>query len=262
MAFGVATGGIVRARSASIAACAWLGLFVGSWACGGAPVSHPVPQSQTFVATDDTFINSGNPDNNNGASPSIYSGVDGRGGVMRGLVRFALPATLQGSAKVSNVQLTMTVVARGNGNAGGGVARLQAVSEPWVEGNGIGATAMLFTVGEPCGASVSGATWNQPGCAAGNATNWSSPGGTVVPTVSGQIDMMGVPVGGQVIWDSAATGNSAMNTDVQSWIDSPSGNNGWRISSIDEMTPSAAQRFDAAEAGASTAPSLTIVYSQ
>jgi hypothetical protein len=261
MASGVALGGVARASSASIAACAWLGFFVGSWACGGGPASHPGPQSQSFVATDDTFINSSNPDNNNGASPSIYSGVDGRGGVMRGLVRFALPAALQGSATVSSVQLRMTVVALGNGNAGRGVARLQAVSESWVEGNGIGSAQMMFTVGEPCGASVSGATWNQPRCAAGTATTWSSPGGAVVPTVSGQVDMTGVPVGGQVIWDSAATGNSAMSTDVQSWIDSPSGNNGWRISSADEMTLSAAQRFDAAEGGASTAPSLTIVYS-
>jgi hypothetical protein len=214
------------------------------------------------VATDDTFINSGNPDNNNGASASIFSGVDGHGGVMRGLVRFALPATLQGGAKVSTVRLRMTVRALGSGNAGGGEARLQAVSEPWLQGNGVGGTPMMFTVGEPCGASVSGATWNQPRCAAGTTTSWSSPGGAVVTTVSGQVDMTGVPVGGQVIWDSAATGNSAMTTDVQGWIDTPSSNNGWRISSTDEMTVSAAQRFDAAEAGASTAPSLTIVYSQ
>jgi hypothetical protein len=51
-----------------------------------------------------------------------------------------------------------------------------------------------------------------------------------------------------------------MIADVQSWIDAPGGNHGWRISSSDETTSSAAQRFYSAEAGGTTAPALTIVY--
>src|SRR6185295_18993820 len=62
--------------------------------------------SRAAAASDDTFIGSDHPDNNSGASPSIYTGVNGQGGVMRGLIRFALPADLQGRATVTGVALT------------------------------------------------------------------------------------------------------------------------------------------------------------
>ena len=179
---------------------------------------------------------------------------------MRGLLRFALPASLEG-ATVTGVKLEMTVRMLGNAAAGpGAVESLQAVGESWVEGNGIGDAMMTFVVGEPCGDTVSGATWNQPSCAAGTTTTWSTPGGTAAAAVSGRADTTGVPLEGQVVWDSEAAGNGGMIGDVQSWIDTPHGNYGWRISSSDETTPSAAQRFYSAEAGAGTTPALTIVY--
>src|SRR4051794_21908597 len=65
--------------------------------------------SRTVAASDDTFIGSGHPDNNSGASASIFTGVNGQSGVMRGLIRFAMPADLQGRATVTRVALTMTV---------------------------------------------------------------------------------------------------------------------------------------------------------
>lgn len=182
---------------------------------------------------------------------------------MRGLIRFSMPVALQGRATVSNVQLKMTVRALGNGTAGpGAVESLQAISESWVQGNGIGDTPTTFTTGQTCGASVSGATWNQSNCVPGAVTNWSTPGGTAVATVSGQGDTTGVALESQVVWDSAAPGNTGMKSDVQSWIDSPSSNRGWRISSNDETTSAAAQRFYSTEAGGITVPNLTIVYNQ
>jgi hypothetical protein len=230
----------------------------GGATAGGGGSSGPPSQSLTPAA--DTFINNRHPDNNNGASESIFTGVDGVGGVMRGLLQFTMPTTLQGTT-VTGVRLTMIVRGLGNGTAGpGGSLGLRAVGESWVQGNGVGNAMATYTVGQPCSDTVTGVTWNQPACAAGTTATWSTPGGTVAATVSGQVNSAGVALEAPVVWDSAAVGNSGMITDVQSWIDTPSGNHGWRIASGDETTLAAAQRFYATEAGGTTVPTLTIAY--
>jgi hypothetical protein len=212
--------------------------------------------NQVLTASDDTFINAGNPNNNNGASLSFFTGTDGRNGVMRGLLRFGLPASLRGRVTITGVQLVMTIQALGDGTAGTAATEsLQAVTQPWIQGNGFGNTVMAYTVGQACAGSIVGATWNQSNCAAG--TTWSTPGGTVAPTVSGQADTTGVPIGGQVTWSSVA--NPGMIADVQSWIDDPSTNDGWRISSSTEGKGTQAQRFVSTESGAS-GPTLSIAY--
>jgi hypothetical protein len=213
--------------------------------------------TQVLPPSDDTFINDGNADNNNGATLSIFTGTDGHGGNMRGLIRFAMPASLQGRVTVTGAQLTLTVQALGNGTAGAAATEtLQAVVEAWVQGNGIGDAPSAFTVGEPCGGPVSGTTWNQRDCVAG--TPWTTPGATVVAAASGQASTAGVPVGGQVTWSSAS--NARMNADVQAWIDGPASNHGWRITSSTEGATAEAQRFFSSEA-ASSRPTLAVTYS-
>jgi hypothetical protein len=203
--------------------------------------------------SDDTFINSANPSNNNGGSASIFTGTDGVGGVMRGLVRFNLPGSLQGHATVTSVQLRLTLRALGNGSAGTGATEaLQAVTQPWVQGNGVGNTAGTLTVGQACGGAIVGATWTQTDCSAG--TTWTTAGAAVAPSVSGTASTVGVPVGAVVTWDSAS--NPAMTADVQTWLDSPNLNYGWRVASSTEGTTAAAQRFYSTESG--TSPGLTI----
>ena len=244
--------------------CCRLGLVVSVVGCADkvekeSTDSISLSISRNFSPADDTFINSLHPDNNNGASASIYTGVDGQGGVMRGLVRFAMPLGLQGRVTVSNVKLMLTTRALGSGAAGPALLQsLQAVSEAWVQGNGVGDVSTLNTVGQTCGGSISGVTWRQSDCLDGSGTTWTTPGGTVSATVSGQATTPGV-IDTVVVWDSAASGNTGMNADVQAWIDTPSNNFGWRISSSDEVTFSSAQRFYASEVGANV-PSLVIAY--
>jgi hypothetical protein len=67
--------------------------------------------TEVLAPSDDTFINSVNPDNNNGGSGSLFTGEDGKGGLMRALVRFPMPAGLQGRVSVTGVQLSLTVQA-------------------------------------------------------------------------------------------------------------------------------------------------------
>jgi hypothetical protein len=213
--------------------------------------------SQVLTASDDTFINAGNPNNNNGASLSFFAGTDGHNGVMRGLVRFGLPASLRGRVTVTGVQLVLTIQALGDGTAGtAAIQSLQALTQPWTQGNGFGTGANGFTVGQACAGSIVGATWNQTNCAAG--TSWSTPGATVAATVSGQVDTTGIPIGGLVTWSSATS--PGMIADVQGWIDNPTTNNGWRISSSTEGNGTQTQRFFSTESGAS-GPTLSIAYS-
>jgi hypothetical protein len=212
--------------------------------------------TQSLAPSDDTFINQGNPANNNGATLSIFTGTDGHGGVMRGLIRFGMPAGLQGRVTVTAVQLTMTLELLGNNTVGTpAVVTLQALTQPWAEGNGIGDAPSSFTVGQACGGTITGATWNQPNCALAGA--WTTAGGAAVAAPSGQADTTGVPAGGAVVWSSAA--NATLAQDVQGWIDAPSSNDGWRLTSATEGVTAAAQRFFSKEAGAS-APTLSVSY--
>jgi hypothetical protein len=236
-------------------------LALGSGACGGSS-SPPGPTSGTMSLTpsDDTFMNGRTPDNNNGGSASVFVGVDGQDGSMRGLVRFEMPPALHG-ATVTGVQLTMTSRALGQGGVGPDVMlSLQAVTEAWVQGDGVGDAAMLNTVGQMCSDTVSGATWNDPDCVGGAGTPWMTAGGTVAATVSGVADTTGVAVDMPVVWDGAVAGNAGMIADVQSWIDNPGGNHGWRITSSDELTSAAAKRFYSFEAGGTTVPTLAVAY--
>ena len=225
--------------------CAWLAID-----------GRALAASQTVTPSDDTFINQGNPDNNNGATLSLFTGTDGHGGVMRGLVRFGLPAGLRGRVTVTGVQLAMVVEALGNGTLGTpATVSLQAVSEAWSQGNGFGGAPSAFTVGQQCGGSVVGATWNQPNCT--SAAAWGTAGGTVAAAVSGQASTSGVPLGGQVVWSSTANGQ--MIADVQGWIDDPTSNHGWRLASSTEGAPAQAQRFSSRET-TSAAPALVVTY--
>ena len=254
-----------RRRGLSGAVCAGLLLGGGLSSClgSGAPelsASTSSALSQSIAPTDDTFINSAFPDNNDGASNSIYTGQNGKAGVMRGLVRFPMPGALQGRVTVTDVQLTMTLRALGSGAPTAGIETLNAVTQAWLQGNGIGNTQMSFTVGQTCSSSVSGATWNQSDCAGapGMGTTWTAAGGTVVVGASATASSPAT-VGAAVVWDSASAGNTAMNSDVQGWIDAPVSNHGWRITSSTEGTNGAAQRFYSMEDGTSP-PSLAVSY--
>jgi hypothetical protein len=212
--------------------------------------------TQVLAPSDDTFINSGNPNNNNGGSTSVFIGGDGHGGAMRTLIRFAMPPGFQGRATVTGVQLRLTIRQLPNGTIGpGAVDTLAALTEPWVQGNGTGEAPSSYTVGLLCSGTVTGATWNQTNCT--TATAWTSPGGTVATSPSGQVDTTGVPAGAAVVWDSGS--NPGMTADVQSWIDAPAGNNGWRITSSVENVAASTQRFFSTEFGTS-APTLTVTY--
>ncbi|HXU00432.1 MAG TPA: DNRLRE domain-containing protein [Polyangia bacterium] len=227
--------------------------------CSGRTIDDaPVTRAAltTTLATDtDTFINSSFPDNNNGASPSIYTGRNGQQGLMRGLVRFALPSGLQGRVLVSRARLTL--ITRGTGATEdvpptAATLSLQALTTSWSEGVGSGNAMTMFTVGQACGST--GATWNQPNCVGGTA--WG--GGAVANAVSGTADVPAM-LEASVTWDSAS-GGVGMIADVQNWSDDPDNNHGWRLTSSTEGSLGA-QKFYSSEEAGGKGPSLLVDYS-
>lgn len=211
------------------------------------------PLTQALAPSADTFINSASPDNNNGASPSIFTGENGQTGLMRGLIMFALPGALQGQVTVSRVTLTMVTQGTGIGDTTPPTAAtesLQAVTVTWGEGDGFGSGMSSNTVGQAC--DTTGATWDQPKCMGGSA--WL--GGSVSASVSGTASVLAA-LDTAVTWDSATDGNAGMVSDVQSWIDSPVTNQGWRITSSTEGMSGQAQRFYSRE-GPTEGPRLSV----
>jgi hypothetical protein len=207
--------------------------------------------SLTLQPSHDTFINNRFPDNNNGHSLSIFTGTEGLGGVLRGLIRFDLPAGLAGRASIDSATLRLTTIALGDGVAGtagtAGTVSLQALTQPWIEGTGFANSVTTFVVGQAC---TTGASWNKPECSL--ASTWS--GGSVVATVSASATVPAA-IGSEVAWTSAQ-----LIADAQAWLDTPGTNNGWRLTSSTEGNTAQVQRFASAEA-ASLQPSLAIDFS-
>jgi hypothetical protein len=239
-------------RTLPTAACAALALAGCGAAAPDAVTARGAALALALAPAADTFLNSAFPDNNDGASLSIYTGKNGQGGLMRGLIRFDLPAGLQGRVTVSRVVLTMVTRGTGLGDAVAptpATESLEPVAAAWAEGSGFGDGTTSNTVGQPCAAH--GATWNDPDCASGVA--WAG-GGALAP--SGTASVPGA-VETPVVWDSDQ-GGAGMTADVQSWIDTPDANHGWLIASSTESgTAGQAQRFHSREA-AGEAPTLVV----
>jgi len=200
----------------------------------------------SLVPAADTFVHSAYPDNNNGASASLFTGRSGQGGQMRALLRFAVPNGLTGRATASAAQLTLTLRGVGPDGTFANVAStlyFYRVS-PWGEGTGSGVTSGTYTVGQPC--TPGAASWNSPTCI---GATWSF----VLTGIS-----MTTPA---VVSGTAVASGAGVTAEVQSWIDSPASNNGLLlVSSTEASASTAAQRYYTRTAGTS-APTLAFNFS-
>jgi hypothetical protein len=184
-----------------------------------------------------TFINSAQANNNDGGAPSIYLGNDLSGGSMRGLIRFALPSTLNQRMVITSADFSLTTGALSGGSPTAATVSLQRLTENWGQGTGSGADPITgdFTYGQAC--TAGGATWNQPLCF---GVPWATAGGTVNGTLSASASAPATS-GSAVKWSS--TGGTGMASDVQGWVNSPSSNYGWRLLSSTDATSGDVQRF-------------------
>jgi len=212
-------------------------LAVLSW-----PLCSPAAVT-TVTVTEDTFIDSSAPGNNAGATGWFDAGRDGAGGVRRGLLRFDLSGVPAGST-VTSATLQLTVVrvpANGPVNSTFDLFRLLA---GWREGTKTGNGGAPATAGET--------TWNAR--ILGTA-NWTVPGAkSDAATTASASTAVGSADNAKYSW----TGPGLV-ADVQLWLNDPSKNFGWLLTSRAESSARSVRGFASREGGAD-AGALTVVY--
>ncbi|MBN2593636.1 MAG: CHRD domain-containing protein [Sedimentisphaerales bacterium] len=182
----------------------------------------------------DTFINSGWPNNNAGTTGWFDAGRDGAGGIRRGLFRFDLSSIPAGSTITSaEVQLTVVKVpGQGPTNSTFDLFRLRA---DWNEGSKGGNNGSNASNGE--------ATWN---ARMRGTANWTSPGAKsdAVATSSASAAVSS-SFNARYSWSGAG-----LVDDVQFWLDNPSQNFGWLLTSRAESSSRSVRGFAARQSGA------------
>ncbi len=197
----------------------------------------------TLTVVEDTFINSGSPGNNAGATGWFDAGRDGVGGVRRGLLRFDASSIPAGSTVTSATLQLMAVKIPANGpvNSTFDLFRLLAA---WKEGTKGGSNGAPASAGET--------TWNAR--LLGTA-NWTAPGAksNAAATASAST-AVGSADNAKYSW----TGPGLV-ADVQLWVDDPAQNFGWLLTSRAEGSSRSVRGFVSRQGGAG-AGVLTVVY--
>ena len=197
----------------------------------------------TLTIAEDTFINAASPGNNAGATGWFDAGTDGRGGVRRGLLRFDLGSIPAGST-VTSVVLQLTVVKVPGQSPINSTFDLFRLLAGWNEGNKGGNDGAPATNGE--------ATWT---ARMQGTANWSSPGAksNAVATASAST-AVGSSYGANYSWSG-----SGLVADVQLWLNNPSQNFGWLLTSRAEASLHSVRGFASGESGGS-AGTLVVGY--
>jgi len=180
----------------------------------------------------------------NGSGPSIFCGkvgLNGGGGIRRALVHFDVAGQLPAGAVVIAAEFD---IFSAQSTAFLPIQTfVHRVTQDWSEGS------VVNVPGGQGGSPQSGeTTWQHTNFP--NAT-WNNPGGDFAATQSFTFDLAS-------IGPSTALVDDGMVSDIQSWLDNPSGNFGWLLKT-DEVFPQTARRMHSREFGSSP-PSITITY--
>ncbi|MBN1505860.1 MAG: PQQ-dependent sugar dehydrogenase [Sedimentisphaerales bacterium] len=196
-----------------------------------------------LTVVEDTFINSGSPGNNAGATGWFDAGRDGVGGVRRGLLRFDLSGIPAGST-VTSATLQLTAVKIPNNNPVNSTFDLFRMLASWKEGAKGGSNGSAATAGET--------TWNAR--LLGTA-NWTAPGArSDAAATASASTAVGAVDNAKYSW----TGPGLV-ADVQLWVNDPAQNFGWLLTSRAEGSSRSVRGFTSRQGGAG-AGTLTVVY--
>jgi hypothetical protein len=217
--------------------------------CAAALLLTPfAPADQVIIepAKDNTLYEDSNGALSNGAGEYFFAGKTGANAgfrLHRGLIAFDIAANVPAGATIDSVTLTLHL-ATGAPGSGDQPAALHRGLADWGEG--------ASNAGSPGGfgapASPDDATWLHTFF---DSSFWASAGGDFDPSASAT-----TLIGTRRIfytWESPE-----MAADVQSWLDSPSGNFGWTLlgNEAEDLT---ARRYESREnSDASLRPTLTI----
>ncbi len=181
----------------------------------------------------DTFINSSRINNNAGATGWFDAGRDGAGGVRRGLFRFDLSDIPAGSI-INSAEVQLTVVKVPGNSPTNSTFDLFRLLAGWGEGSKGGNNGSTASTGE--------ATWNER--MRGQA-NWTSPGAKndVVSTSSASTAVT-TARNARYSWSGPG-----MAADVQFWVNNPSQNFGWLLTSRAESSSRSVRGFASRQSG-------------
>jgi hypothetical protein len=227
---------INRVIAAAVLAC-----VAGVWGVGGA--GSAAADVITIGAAKDTTIYAVSGTLSNGSGPTMIAGRNSLGDSRRGLIAFDIAGQVPAGSVITAVHLTLHV--SGLGTAPSAAVGLHRVLAEWGEG----ASHAGPSGGSGAPAENGDATWTHrlyP------TTMWSSPGGDYLPAASAAQLLAAT---GSYTWSSAA-----MVAEVQSWLDTPTGNFGWMLIG-DETLAGSARRFESREsASVLLRPALEIHY--
>jgi spore coat protein A len=243
-----------RARHAvSVIYIVLFGLFTLSAAMAATEVLNPSKDNTIYEGQK----GGGNPenyeDNTCGTGTNIFSGETDDGFARRALLKFDIGAQIPTGSTINSVVLTAQVNRERDGSAR--TMTLHKIDIDWGESSVTDEVNCDDTAGGGRGADANAgdATW----LAAKHAQiGWNTSGGggdyAAVASASSTV------ADGQSVvatWDGSVTGNEAMVTDVQAWLDTPASNNGW-IMIGEESVLKTARRFYSREGA--TPPVLTV----
>jgi spore coat protein A len=172
-------------------------------------------------------------DNSCGAGPDLFAGVTFRNFIRRALLRFDVAGAVPAGSSIDAVTLTLDVNL--TTDTLDTTMMLHPVLQAWGEGT---VDCSFGGGGAGAEANPGDATWLD---AKFQQVSWTSPGGDVGPASASAL----VPLSGAAVWDSVA--NPGLVTDVQSWLDVPTGNHGWLIVDEEIQDSSSARRFGSRE---------------
>ena len=170
--------------------------------------------------------------------------------IRRGLIEFDVAGSLPAGATITGGSLTMCDIMGLNGNQ---TISLYDVLQGW----GQGASNTSGGMGAP--SQNNDATWYYTFYNAANPSaspTWNTPGGYFSTTLSGSATDPAGPAGQLVTWSSPQ-----MVSDIQNWLNSPTGNFGWLMQG-NESQGQTAKRFEtqASNDTEGYVPELTIQY--
>lgn len=224
--------------------CKYLIASLSGMVCGQALCAAGAVLNLNVAA--DTYLDSAAPNNNAGAHTWFGAGLDGVGGVRRGLFRFDL-SPIPAGATITSVSLVLTVT-QVPGHGFGGVDStfsLYRLLAAWNEGTKLGNS------GAP--ASTGAATWN---VRMNEVASWTTAGAAddAIATASASTPV-GSEVGAAYVWSGPG-----LRGDVQLWLSQPTQNFGWLLRSQVEAVPRTVRGFASRESGVD-AGMLQVVYS-
>ena len=221
--------------------------------CGAATI--------TIGASRDATIFENNVDNGSGGGNGLFVGTNGAGhSPRRAPIAFDISGSIPAGSRVLNVQLTLHLGQFPNvGAVATSTIGLHRLVNNWGEGTTqqqVPPNDTFGGLGQGAAATDGDVTWNARYFSASTPTPWDTPGGDFAP----------VAIASTVVTRTLNTGyswttNSALESNVQDWLDNPSTNFGWMLVNADEITPATFRGFYSRQTATSAfRPKLSVTY--